>query len=169
MDKIQNSFYMSNNSATVFVFVKGNLGRYGYLVSDCDFNILYEKVEEDILNDEGIKKSPIHTDYEAIIKSLDYIYEHRGMDNIPSQPTIFLYTSFENNYHVCLTVKNADPKKPHMVEYVEKIKSLVEKLQRTNKTNKDEDVKFLFLPKKFINQMDIVDEMLVSSKENPRP
>lgn len=155
---------MSTNNSDLFVFVKGNLGRCAYLISDNNFNELYKTIEDDIHTIKGKPSPPAHTDYEAIIKSLEYIEEHRGVDNIPPNPVVFIYSNFENTYHLCSTLKNPNPAKTHMVEYVSKIKELMSDLKRSDK---DDNVKFLFVPKKFTNKMDVVDQILATSKQTP--
>lgn len=155
---------MSNNSSTIFVFGKGNKGRCGYLICDNDFRFIYQNIEEDLLNTKGEPKAAANSDYDAIIKSLEYIRDNRGKNSVPSSPVVFLFTSFENTYHVCSKIKRADPDKEHMVDYVKSIRSIMLQLQRAPR---DDNVKFLFIPKKFENHMELVDEMLASTKHTP--
>jgi hypothetical protein len=159
-------FDMSTNSSTIFVFGKGNKGRCGYLICDNDFKVMHENIEEDLLNKQGEMKAPALTDYDAIIKSLEYIRDHRGRQNIPLKPVVFLFTSFENTYHVCSTLKNVDRQKEHMIEFKNKVESLLKQLQRMPY---DDNVKFLYIPNKFENRMLDLDENLSSSKQAYRP
>lgn len=154
---------MSNNPSDLFVFVKGNKGKCAYFISDNNFAELYKTVEDGIHDAQGNPKPPAHTDYEALIKSLEYIEQHRGRGGIPGSPVVFVYSSVENNSHVFASLKNPNPSKTHMVEYVSKIKDLMGNLQRKERDN----IKFLFVPKKFKNQMGIVDEMSAASKQRP--
>lgn len=155
---------MSNNSSTIFVFGKGHKGRCGYLICDNDFKPICQNIEEGLLNDKGELKAPANSDYDAIIKSLEYIRDNRGNSSIPSSPVVFLFTSFENTYHVCSKIKKADPDKTHMVDYVKNIRGIMLQLQRAPR---DDNVQFLFIPKKFENHMELVDEMLASTKHTP--
>ena len=51
-----------------------------------------------------------------------------------------------------------------MVDYVKNIRGIMLQLQRAPR---DDNVKFLFIPKKFENHMELVDEMLASTKRTP--
>ncbi len=50
----------------LYVFVKGRAGRCAYEISDPQFNPLYDQVVEPLLNENGEKLSPYHTDLKPI-------------------------------------------------------------------------------------------------------
>ncbi|HAT1811122.1 TPA: hypothetical protein I8Y95_000598 [Legionella pneumophila] len=151
---------MSKNASVIYIFVKGNKGKFAYEITDNNFEILYQNRDDHVLNDKNEELSPIHSDVKAMIASLEYVKNHRGKNGIPENPVSFLFTTFENNFHIANKLKTADKCKAGMKE-IDKIKvalarSLIDKDQ----------VKVFWIPKNFENKMEDVEKLLLGDSSS---
>ena len=154
---------MSDNENTVYVFVKGNKGKCAYEITDTFGAVLHSQRFDDLKDDQNKPLYQSHSDWLAVIKSLEYVRDNRGNNNIPTEPMIFIFTTYENNYFVAtgLMKRNADASKMYMGE----IYNLKSQLQRDKQIKTaDDNVKFQYLPDGFDNKMDEVDKLLGNEK-----
>lgn len=148
---------MSDNINRVYSFVKGNKGKAGFLITDNNFNVLHSDVVESITHC-GTQYSPLHSDYKAVIESLNYLIVNRGKNSIPLAPVVFIFTNTENNYQIA--IDKAKPRKPEVEEFKRQINNLVNNLKRTTHDN---NVKFVYVPKNFKDLMPSLESLI---KEN---
>lgn len=143
--------------------MKGKKGRGGYIITNSSCEPVHKQVVENLKNEKG-DLWPVHTDWEAINASLEYVRDTRGSNKIPANPTIFLFTTYENAFHILSDQKNIRESKKSEV-YFNKTKSLMKELHREKiPYSKDDNVKFFWIPEGFINRVPDVVELLNSSK-----
>lgn len=155
---------MSMNESTVYVFVKGNKGKCAYEVTDTFGTVIQSQIFDNLKDDQGAPLYQSHSDWLAAIKALEFIRDNRGRSKVPEEPMIFIFTTYENIYHIASTLKNpcADSSK----KYLDKINELKPQLTRKSKIKSvDENVKFQYLPASFENKMDEVDQLLGNNKK----
>lgn len=145
---------MSKNQDVVYIFVKGNKGRFAYEITDHKFKDIYQSVKTDILNDKNEKMYPINTDMQAMLESLNYVKDNRGKNKIPIHPVVFLFTTFELNFHVANALKNPDKNK----ENVKELEGIKKELARSF-FDRDQ-IKIYWIPKDFENRMGYVEKLL---------
>ncbi|WP_454785390.1 hypothetical protein [Legionella sp. WA2024007413] len=150
---------MNGNINRIYIFVKGNKGKAGFLIADNNFNEIYKDVVESF-SSEGKLFSALHSDYKAVVESLNYVKIHRGNNSIPVAPVVFVFTNTENNYHV--SIDSAKARKPEVEQFKYQIDELVKDLRRTERDN---NVKFVYFPKNFINLMPQLESMLEEKKQ----
>lgn len=141
---------------TLYIFVKGLLGKCAYEIYNAKFEPLHHEVIEG-LADKGNKLSPYSTDLEAIKAGLKYVKENRGQDGLAEQPSIFIFTTYENNYHIAVGLKNAQ--KEPLKKFKHDLDTLILDLRRNGK-NKDDNVKFYWIPDDFENRIENVKNLL---------
>ena len=156
---------MSNNERALYVFVKGNLGRGAYIITDSKGNQLQAKVLEDLNDESGKMLGPYRTDRDTLINSLEFIRDNRNKNGIPEKPIIFAYSTFENNYHMSSDLK--DRVKAESKDFFDKILQLKQQLDR-RLPNKDESIKFYYIPEGFNNKMDDVNQLLGKPCRKPK-
>src|SRR5579885_687903 len=144
---------MPNNKQNhLYVFVKGNKGKGGYEITDTDFNPIHSDVVEN-----GETASPYLMDLQAIEKSLEYIIDNKGNNGIPNEPVIFIFTTFENNYHVAAGIK--EPLRKEMKKFMKNFSQLKRNLIRPGIASHDE-VKCYWIPDNFENRIEDVKRLL---------
>lgn len=149
--------YFMTNQNKLYVFVKGRTGRSAFEITDAHFHPLHEEVIESLLNKKGEKLSPYHTDLKAIEASLEYIKHNRSNNGLPSQPCVFIFTTYENNYHVASGLKNA------LKEPLQSFKQNIDKLKidlRREGINSNDHVKFYWIPDDLENRIANVNQLL---------
>jgi hypothetical protein len=158
-------YTMSKNENVIYIFVKGNKGKFASEITDSNFVSLHTIVKRDLLDGKKERMSAIHADIQAMIITLEYIKENRGKNKIPSEPVTFIFTTFENNFHIANQLKNPDKCKDK-IKQIDKIKS---DLARSI-SDKDQ-VKVYWIPKDFKNRMEKVEQLLkdeiISSRYSP--
>jgi hypothetical protein len=143
---------MSNKQNHLYVFVKGHKGKGAFEITDSDFNVKHTDVVEG-----KETTSPFLMDLKAIERCLEYIRDNRGNKVIPHEPVVFIFTTFENNYHVASGIK--DPNKYEMKTFSKKYTQLRKDLVRKNKNQHDE-VKCYWIPDNFENRIEDVKKLL---------
>lgn len=125
------------------------------MIADYAFKELYR---DDV---ESLTKggNPLYSDYQAVVSSLNYIKNNRGSNSIPLEPVVFIFTNTENNYHISIKEKNAN--QPEVKRFKAEIHDLVSDLRRTNSDN---NVKFIYIPKNYINLMPDLETYLKENK-----
>ena len=104
--------------------------------------------------DNGKPTAPIESDFLAIEDSLEYVDQNRGNGAIPLKPVVKIFTNYENNYDVCAKLKQPD-------KFAQKLKSINQLKTHLARYAGDRDqVKFHWIPKKFKNRMEDVDDFL---------
>ncbi|KTD02021.1 hypothetical protein [Legionella feeleii] len=145
------------NDDSIFVFVKGNKAKFAYEITDSHFNELHHYIKANQSNN-GKPTSPIESDFLAIEDSLFYIKQNRGNGFIPANPVVKVFTSYEKNYEICSTLNKPD-------KFSQKLKSINQLKNSLARFQGDRDqVKFHWLPKKFKNCMEDVDNFLKDTK-----
>lgn len=148
---------MSGNENSIYIFVKGNKGRFAYEITDYQFNTLHSDVDKNLTNQDGSELWQNSADFEAMIASLKYIVSHKGTNGIPDKPIIFVFTTFENNYQVASEIKkpNATYKYKTQLEHLEK---------QLSRGVPDPDVRYHWIPNNFQDRMSFVKELLSRDK-----
>jgi hypothetical protein len=149
---------MSNKQNHLYVFVKGNKGIGGYEITDTDF----KPIHSDIVEKQDTPSPPL-MDLKAIEKSLEYIKDNRGKNTIPKKPVIFIFTTFENNYHVAAGLKA--PQTKEMKQFKKNLNQLKKDLIRPDVAPHDE-VKCYWIPDNFENRIEDVKELLDKEKSS---
>lgn len=149
---------MSDNVNRIYAFVKGNKGKAGFLIADNNFNVLHRDIVESVTVD-GTQYSPLHSDYKAVIESLNYLIANRGKNSIPLEPVVFIFTNTENNYQIAIDAVKA--RKSEVEKFKSKIDNLVRDLKRTPRDN---NVKFVYVPKNFEDLMPSLESFLKENK-----
>lgn len=145
---------MSNNKQNhLYVFVKGRKGKGAFEITDSDFHPKYT----DAVKDQNNTTPPFLMDLKAIEKSLEYVRNNRGNGVIPEDPVIFIFTTFENNYHIATTLKT--PQTDEMKEFMKNFAQLKKDLARQQVFQHDE-VKCYWIPDNFENRIDDVKKLL---------
>jgi len=147
---------MPNKQNQLFVFVKGNKGIGGFEITDTNFEPKHSDVVESQTDEPAISM-----DRRAIESSLEYIKANRGKNSIPSNPVIYIFTTFENNYHVVIGDKESKSEKSKI--FMEKLNKLKNDFKRPGIGNNDE-VKCYWIPKNFHNCMEDVNQLLKKKK-----
>jgi hypothetical protein len=149
----------------LYLFVKGRSGRGAFEITDAQFNPLYEQIVEPLLTKIGEKLSPCHTDLKAIEAGLEYIKLNRGKNGLPQQPVIFIFTTYENNYHIAAGLKEAH--KEPLKNFKKNLDSLKLDLKRSG-IHSNDDIKFYWIPDDFENRITNVNELLNGGSSSPR-
>lgn len=158
---------MSDNKNTVYIFVKGNKGRASYEITNVSGDVLHSTVIERIEDKSGAPLWPIESDWVAIINGLKYVSDGRGVNSMPEQPIVFIFTTYENTYHVANHMKGTV--KPKFSGFLDQYESIKKDLKRKSSVGRDDDVKMFWIPQGFVNRMDKVDELLKNSKKSTKP
>ena len=95
---------MSNEENKIYIFVKGNKGKYAYIITNKNFDKIHSVLQKEVKDKDGNALYPIQSDREAMIKSLKYIIENES-NNIPDNPIVHLITNLETNYEVAVGVE----------------------------------------------------------------
>lgn len=80
-------------------------------------------------------------------------------NSIPLKPVVFIFTNTENNYQIAIDTVKA--KKPEVEEFKKQIDNLVSDLKRTPRDN---NVKFVYVPKNFQDLMPSLESFLKENK-----
>lgn len=152
---------MSGSIDKLYIFVKGHKAIGAFSITGPDFKEIYSGIVE--------KEAETHQHYmdlHAIESGLDYIIKNRGKGQIPRQPVVCIYTTYENIYDVL----SQGPKTPdkdkykQITEKLEKFKDIINK----NRAQKD-GVKYFWIPKDVEKHLEkIIDELkqLLSDHKN---
>ncbi|MFO1257246.1 MAG: hypothetical protein U1E78_02320 [Gammaproteobacteria bacterium] len=160
---------MSDNDEVLFIFVKGHKGRGGFVITNANCEFIFEDTVENLVDDKGLPLWPVHTDWKTINSSLEYVKNNKGSGNLPSDPTVCVFTSYENAYHILSGQKDINESKKFEV-YFNETQDLIKDLHRTKITNKtDDNIKFLWIPEGFVNRMPEVVKLLNNSKNKLKP
>lgn len=151
---------MSASKDKLYVFVKGNKGVGGFLITGPDF----EEIHKDTVDGDS-HTHQLYMDLSAMEKSLEYIIAHRGKDQIPKQPVVCIYTTFENNYEVM----SPDPTMPREEE-MKQIKQKLDSLKKViNKDRQKKDgVKYYWVPNEFEMHFDELEHLLSKHKSETK-
>lgn len=154
---------MNDKTNNIFIFVKGREGRGAFYISNHEQNIeLHSEIINDLLEDDGSKLNPTQSDFESIIKSLEYIGKNQGKNNIPERPAVFIYTSYESVYGGANPKKDTSLDLKEAREYqtkqrFERFSALRRELLKDNKIRK---AVVYFVADEFKNEMDKVSALL---------
>jgi len=129
---------MSGSTDKLYVFVKGHKGVGAFAITGSDFHEIYNNVVE--------KENETHQHYmdlHAIEEGLDYIVRNRGKNQIPKQPVVCIYTTYENIYDVLSQGHKSTDKDKYkkITDKLEKFKDTINK----NRAQKD-GVKYFWIP-----------------------
>jgi hypothetical protein len=149
-----------NKSNNLYVFVKGNKGKGAFEITDSEF----KPVHSAIVNENNI--SPHLMDLKAIEMSLEYIRDNRGKDGLPDQPVTFIFTTFENNYHIAAELK--EPKEHNTIKFKKRFDKLKNALLRDGMDSHDE-VKCYWIPDNFENRIEDVKKLLTENINKFKP
>lgn len=148
-----------NNPNSLYVFVKGNKGKGAFEITNSQFEAIHSGIVED-------KKifSPLLMDLNAIIKSLEEIRDNRGKDGFPNQPVIFIFTTYENNYHIAAGLKETEGNKK-TAEFKKNYDQLKVAFYR-NGVKPHDEVKCYWVPDNFENRIEKVKQLLLDDKKD---
>lgn len=150
---------MSKNEKTIYIFIRANQGRGAYEITNVNGITLHNEILNVLLDKEQNQLKPLYVDWEVIIKSLEYVRDNRNKKGIPGEPTIFIFTTFENNYHIATKIKNHNNE--NFKNYLKTINILKQQLKRSSSILKEDDnIKFHYIPDNFENKMEQVNALL---------
>lgn len=149
---------MSPNERNIYLFVKGHKGRYAYVICCKTFEILHECLVKNVLDDKGNELWMINCDIKAMLDGIDFIANSREKNGVPKEPIVNVITSFEENYELALG--RSKPRAKYTIELCERIKEYKEYFKTQDCDNPEHYLKFYFLPKSFVNQMNHLSELL---------
>lgn len=156
---------MPKNKNDYFVFVKGNQGKFAYEITDHTFKPLHEEIQYNLSDINGKPLFALYTDLLAINDSLKYIKSNPR--KFSKNPNIFIFTTYENNFHVFMGLKK--PKVQEMKNQFNLFQQQKKNLIRLDigKNEADDNVKIYWIPKGFENRMTYV-ENIIKSKFSPK-
>jgi hypothetical protein len=90
---------------------------------------------------------------------LEYVKNNRGQNRLPDQPVIFIFTTFENNYHLAIQEKNPKNQNKDTMEFRKRFDGFKRDFHRNN-VNLGDEVKCYWIPENFENRMENVKKLL---------